>query len=256
VLRFAVAAFLAAVAPATAQGQEAGAPAAAPDSLAQQVGQAYSDIKAGRNNEALAKIGPLAAAVTARLHEVPGPVYCARSAGEADIYKTQAMPNSSAVKFVKSQLCDVLFLHAYVLVNLHRTPEAIAQLRSLIALEPAFPHYQVEYGSALREVGDLDGALAAYRRAVELAAPVKDYALDQAGGLRGIGFVLTERGDLDGAEKAYRQSLELAPGHPVAVNELGYIARLRSGGARTQAQTVESNSDPAKAALPKVVQGQ
>ena len=179
-----------------------------------------------------------------------GPVFCAHSSAEAKGYLARSTPGSPPVQVLRPSLCEVLFLRAYVLGNLHRTSEATEQLRQLVALEPDFPHYQVEYGAALRESGDMDGAMAAYRRAVEIAAPVKEYALDQAGGLRGIGFVLTERGDLDGAEKAYRQSLELAPGHPLAMHELAYIAQLRAKGAKSPGQTFESNAIPDQVHLP------
>ena len=208
-------------------------------------------MRAGRNAEAFGYIDPMAAAVTSRIRDMSVPVFCAHSGAEAKGYfLAYSTPGSPTVRVMNARNCDVLFLRAYVLENLHRLPEAIEQLRQLIVLEPDFPHYQVEYGVALRQRGDLDGSLAAYRRAVDLAASVKEYALDQAAALRGIGFILTERGDLDGAEKAYRQSLELAPGHPVATNELAYIAHLRAGAGKRPAQTLESNINPATMAVP------
>ena len=166
----------------------------------------------------------------------------------------RAAKNGPSAILIPSSDCSVLFMRAYVLENLHRLPEAVAQLRALIDLEPDFPHVWVEYAAALRQTGDLKTALATYRHAADLAATRKNYALDQAAALRGVGYVLTEQNDLDGAEEAYRQSLALAPGHPVALNELNYIAKLRATGTKTQSQTMESNIDPAK--VPVNVAGQ
>ena len=234
-----------AVAPATVQG----APDQ-PDAVDQLIQQALVDVRAGRNAEALALLDQMAVEVSNKVANEKGPVFCAHSSAEAKGYLARAKPDSPTVRLLKPSLCSVLFTRAYVLVNLHRLPEATEQLRQLLALEPDFPHYQIEYASALREAGDLDAALGVYRHAAELAAPVKEYALDHAAALRGIGFVLTERGDLDGAEKAYRQSLELAPAHPIALNELTYIARLRATGVKVSPQTVESSTIPAKVSMP------
>jgi Flp pilus assembly protein TadD len=234
------------VAPASTQAEPG-----QPDAVDQMLQHAFTDVKAGRNADALAYLDPLAVAVIERTKKESVPGYCAQSAAEAKGYLARTTTASPTVNLIPARLCTILFLRAYVLVNLKRMPEAIEQLRQLIALEPDFPHYQVEYASALRQIGDMDGALAAYRHAVEISAPIKEYDLDRAGALRGIGFILTERGDLSGAEKAYHQSLELAPGHPVALNELTYIARLRATGEKGPSQTMESSTNPADAHVPK-----
>jgi Flp pilus assembly protein TadD len=243
--------------PATVSASGA-APAASgqPDEVDQLLQQTVSDVRAGHNAEALVYLDPMAGAVTNRISREKDPTYCAHSSAEAKIYLARATPASPTVHLVQPRLCMVLFLRAYALENLHRLPEAIEQLRQLIVLEPEFPHFQVEYGAALRQAGNMVGALTAYRRAVEIAAPVKDYAPDQAAALRGIGMVLTEQGDLDGAEKAYHESLALMPGHPVALHELAYIAHLRATGTKAPQQTVESSTNPAILPVPGKMQSQ
>lgn len=221
-----------------------------PGAVEQLLQQALVFARTGQNGQALALLDQMALEATNRVSKEKGPVYCAHSSAEAEGYLARAKADSQTVRLFQPSMCDVLFLRAYVLINLHRLPEATEQLRQLLALEPDFPHYQNEYASALRQAGDLDAALAVYRHAVEIAAPVKEYSLYQAAALRGIGFVLTERGDLDGAEKAYQQSLELASGHPIALQELAYIARLRATGVKTPPQTMESNINPAEVSMP------
>ena len=213
------------------------------DAVDELIQHAIDDARAGRNAEAMANLDPMALAVTNRISEAKGPVYCARSEAEAKGYQARATPASPDVQFAPARLCDVLFMRAYVLENLHRVPEALEQLRQVVALEPDFPHFQVEYAAALRQSGDLASALTAYRRAAQIAAPIKEYSLDQAAALRGIGFILTEQDDLDGAEQAYRQSLALAPDNPLALHELSYVAHLRATHEKTPARTVETTLD-------------
>ena len=222
-----------------------------PDAVDQLLQQAFVAVRAGRNAEALTYLDPLATAVIVNVGKAQGSTYCAQSPPEAMEYLARAISASHPVRLIQPRLCQILFVRAYALENLHRLPEALDQLQKLIELEPKFPHYQVEYAAALRQAGDNDNALATYHRAIELALPFKDYAPDHAAALRGIGFILTERGDLDGAERAYRQSLDLMPAHPIAVHELAYIAHLRATGLKTAPQSTESSINPALLPMPQ-----
>ena len=58
-----------------------------------------------------------------------------------------------------------------VLVQTRRAPEAVSRLERAVALEPAFVEAQLNLGIARQEVGDRDGARAAYERV--LRAPVR-----------------------------------------------------------------------------------
>jgi tetratricopeptide (TPR) repeat protein len=55
---------------------------------------------------------------------------------------------------------------------------------------------------------------------------------DRARSLRSRGFALVELNRLDDAETAYRDSLRLEPDNGLAREEMGYIARLRTGAPR------------------------
>jgi tetratricopeptide (TPR) repeat protein len=65
-----------------------------------------------------------------------------------------------------------------------------------------------------REDEDPEGAIEAYRRAVELDAALPDAWLN-------LGRLLHEQGEVAEAERCYRKTLELMPGEPVATFDLG-----------------------------------
>lgn len=226
------------------------ADAPASDSVDATVRAAIEQVRAGQNAVALAALDPLADEINQKVAHSDTRYFCAYDTTAMLIGLALGAKDKVTTVALRSTDCDVLFLRGYVLENLNRLPEALAQLRVLLTLAPDNPHFQVEYAAAQRQSGDLSGALASYRHAIELAARDKRHAFDQAAALRGVGYILTEDNDLDGAEEAYRQSLALAPGHPVALNELNYIARLRAKGTKTKGQTLESNVDPAKAKMP------
>lgn len=69
------------------------------------------------------------------------------------------------------------------------------------------------YGCEL-EADDPDGAIAAYRRAVELDGDLPDAWLN-------LGRLLHERGELAEAERSYRRALDLQPDEPTAAYNLG-----------------------------------
>jgi tetratricopeptide (TPR) repeat protein len=98
-------------------------------------------------------------------------------------------------------------------------------------------------------MGEKGAALDALKRYVEglavfeqaLASHVLT-ARDRARLDRGRGFALTELDRLDDAEAAYRDSLQQEPGNARALAELGYIARLRAGGAKAPPKMFASPS--------------
>ncbi len=84
-----------------------------------------------------------------------------------------------------------------------------------------------ERGVALASLKRWPDALAAYDEGLAIEG-LEDRA--RARLYRGRGYALTELGRLDEAEQAYRDSLKLDPNNEIALGELDYIAKLRSGG--------------------------
>jgi tetratricopeptide (TPR) repeat protein len=99
------------------------------------------------------------------------------------------------------------------------------------AIAPYWAEPYAERGYLLNSRGDRANALAAYRRALELAEahPSSRYVKGMA--LRGIGWTLVETGDIAGAKSAYEASLLAEPGDALAKDELAYIAGLPKNGA-------------------------
>ena len=89
-------------------------------------------------------------------------------------------------------------------------------------LRPDFPEAYNNLGSAQREKGQLDEAVAAYRNAVRLKP-------DYAEAYRNLGNLLREMGKLegetDGAIAALRQAVRLKPELPDIHNNLGAASR-------------------------------
>ena len=82
-----------------------------------------------------------------------------------------------------------------------RWREAVEPLKKSVALAPenAMAHYF--YGEVLNQTDNLQGALAAYERAAELAA-------DHWRALKGVGVMLDRLGRSDEAAAFYRRSRE------------------------------------------------
>lgn len=72
--------------------------------------------------------------------------------------------------------------------------------------------YQI--GCAREDEGDVDGAVAAYKQALDADETLADAHIN-------LGRLLHERGDREGALAAYRRALELRPGDALAAFNLG-----------------------------------
>jgi predicted O-linked N-acetylglucosamine transferase (SPINDLY family) len=91
---------------------------------------------------------------------------------------------------------------------------AIACYRRAVELRPGFAEAHYNLGLALSELGRAEEAIACYRRAVELRP-------DYAAARNNLGNALKGRGDLEEAVACYRRAVELKPDYAAAQNNLG-----------------------------------
>ncbi len=106
-----------------------------------------------------------------------------------------------------------------VYLELGRVDDAEAAFRKAIALGPSDNSAHVDLATLLRERGlRLDEAEALYRKALEIEP-------DDAVALDGLGIVLGLRGQFAEAERMYRKALEIEPGSSAANNNLGELLR-------------------------------
>jgi tetratricopeptide (TPR) repeat protein len=92
--------------------------------------------------------------------------------------------------------------------------------RKALAEEPEAAAIWVQYGHALKEMGDIAAAEAAYREALRHDADAADIWLQ-------LGHALKLQGRIGEAEAAYQQALSLDPGLDNAARELLAVVRDR-----------------------------
>lgn len=115
----------------------------------------------------------------------------------------------------------------YLMVERGEKEEALRYLDKATTRAPYWSLAWCERGFVQRQSGDLQGALASYSKALDLASRFESERGSKAAALRGIGFAQTELGRLDEAQKAYEDALAIEPGNELARHELEYIAQLR-----------------------------
>lgn len=109
------------------------------------------------------------------------------------------------------------------LVELGRYPEATAALQEMVDLRPDLQSYsRIAY---LRELhGDVDGAIAAMRAAVDSGLPGMEATLWAQVQL---GHLYFNRGDLKEAERIYQEALRYRPNYAPALGGLGHVQAAR-----------------------------
>ena len=83
-------------------------------------------------------------------------------------------------------------------------PDAEAEIRAALRLDPEDADLHVNLGKALGRKGDLDGVIAEYREGLRLN-PSNDSAHYS------LGLALRDKGEWDGAVVEYREALRLNP---------------------------------------------
>lgn len=134
---------------------------------------------------------------------------------------------------------------ATVLINLGRTDQAIAELRQLAREDPEDPTLRIRVAEALEAAGDLRGAEAAYREAVDAGRP----APAQAQIHRGYGAFLQRQGQFQRAVEQYRQALRLDQDLLGARRDLaavlGHLGRFREAAEEYARVTTAAPKDDA-----------
>jgi len=95
---------------------------------------------------------------------------------------------------------------------------AIAEYRKAIEIDPKFVQARSNLGRALRDKGELDGAIAECRKAIDIDPMF-------AGSHISLGLALRDKGNLDGAMVEYRKAIAIDPNHAVGHNNLGNVLR-------------------------------
>ena len=96
--------------------------------------------------------------------------------------------------------------------------EALPALQKAAALLPGDAEAYSNLGAALKDLGQLDAAVASYRRALEIHP-------DYAGAHNNLGNLLKDLGELDDAAECFRMALKISPDYAEAHNNLGIVLR-------------------------------
>jgi tetratricopeptide (TPR) repeat protein len=114
----------------------------------------------------------------------------------------------------RKNLYDALSVRSYPKNTRAEAEERVRWFQAAVAAHPRNVAAHNGLGNALRDRGDLDGAIAAHREAIRLA-PRLAFAHNN------LGNVLWAKGDLDGAVAAYKEAIRLDPKFVHAHNGLG-----------------------------------
>jgi Flp pilus assembly protein TadD len=93
---------------------------------------------------------------------------------------------------------------------------ALAAYRQAVQLNPQYATSHSNIGSVLIKKGDLDGAVSALREAIRLAS-------DYAGSYVNLAIALEKKGDLSGAVASYKDYVRLVPNNPTGLNNLAWL---------------------------------
>jgi Flp pilus assembly protein TadD len=97
---------------------------------------------------------------------------------------------------------------------------AIANFKQAVDLSPKLPEAHQNLGVALLRKGDLDGAMAELHRATELRSNYFDALYD-------LGLAHAQKGDLDGAILEFKEALKLNSDHPECNDDLGIAYAMK-----------------------------
>jgi len=145
---------------------------------------------------------------------------CAAKDAEKNIRRNEIL-------WVQPSYSKAYYYLAFISLESRRAAEANQYIDKALALEPDHPMLLLEKGTILQHLKANEEALKYFNSVALSSGCATNY--EKARALRGQGVILIELGRLDEAERALNESLRLEPGSKVALNELGYIRRIRSG---------------------------
>jgi tetratricopeptide (TPR) repeat protein len=101
-----------------------------------------------------------------------------------------------------------------------RLQEALRYYAAALALRPQSPGAHINFGCALLDMGDVDGAIAACQNAIALAP-------QSAPRQHNLGNALAQKGDFCGAAAAYRKVIALDPRSAPTYDSLGSVLKAQ-----------------------------
>jgi tetratricopeptide (TPR) repeat protein len=189
-------------------------------------------MQAGKAGEALTYFERVAADYDGKFNDPKVKYYSARTMPETLLYATQTAAQDGAKGVVIAANWGYAhYLKGYVLIELHRLPEAKAALSRAVALSPQNAQFLGELGHIYELEKNWPQALQLYQRAESGAkefSPANARNAELARAWRGQGYVLVELKRWDEAEQRYRQCLELNKDDTRAQQELLYIQRQKA----------------------------
>jgi tetratricopeptide (TPR) repeat protein len=131
------------------------------------------------------------------------------------------------VKWAQPSYSMAYYMLAYISVESRNMGEAMQYIDQGLALDPGHPMLLNEKAMILQQTARHEEAVRCFDEVLGSKGCVLDY--DKARALRGRGVSLIDLKRLDEAEQSFRESLKIAPDNQLALRELQYISRIRSG---------------------------
>jgi len=172
----------------------------------------------------------------ANFHDPATAYFSARTQKESIYYMMNAAKLTSGQKkraeALSSEWAYAYFYKSYVLTELGRYPESLANLKKAIDLSPQNSQFISELAYLYQTQKNWTTALDLFNVSASAAmdyspSDTRDAELSKA--LRGVGYVYVELGRLDEAEAMYRNCLEINPNDAAASDELRYVSGLKAG---------------------------
>jgi tetratricopeptide (TPR) repeat protein len=161
-------------------------------------------------------------------------LYCAFWDKEEQQQCIKLNPDISVVPIYPS-FSQVYYFLGFIALEKEDANSALEYLNKASELQPDHPTILLEKGNIFSSLGQLQNALNCFQEAEK--PHYSSTPNIQARALRGQGVTLIDLGNIDEAEKRLENSLKYDPSSQLAVNELEYIRRIRSGESNPGAET-------------------